>query len=37
MYETIEKYGRTSKEVLIASQNLDPYINEYQKKEKYES
>ena len=33
MNKTIEKYGRTSNEALIASQKLDPYINKNMKGE----
>jgi hypothetical protein len=31
--KTIEKYGHASNEALIASQKLDPYINENMKGE----
>lgn len=31
MNKTIEQYGHASLEALIASQNLDPYINEKMK------
>ena len=37
MNKTIEVYGIASKEALIASQNLDPYIYENMNGGKYDS
>lgn len=34
MHQAIDKYGRTSKEALSASQNLDQYMNSYYSKTK---
>jgi len=34
MYKAIDKYGHASKEVLVASQKLDKYMNNYSKENK---